>query len=104
VFCSLIILKLLYVFCKAGFCVNRLDQSCFPFYFAALHVHSNQVYFNRSALSKLQRSGVIPAQAGILKLIALGLFIRFLLFKGIHEHYVVPNQVGNDDPRTIIFS
>ncbi|ARS41096.1 hypothetical protein CA265_16105 [Sphingobacteriaceae bacterium GW460-11-11-14-LB5] len=25
-------LKFFYAFCKAGFCVNRLDQSCFPFY------------------------------------------------------------------------
>jgi len=34
---------------------------------------------------------------GNLKGLALRLFISLPCFKGIHEHSVVPNQVGNDD-------
>ena len=40
---------------------------------------------------------------GNLKALALRLFISFPFFRGIHEHSVVPNQVGNDElPKPVI--
>ena len=53
--------------------------------------HERIYYYGRHPIAIGFRAG------GNLKALALRLFISFPCFKGIHEHSLVPNQVGNDD-------
>ena len=53
--------------------------------------------FDCATIDRVYHYGRHSRAGGNLKALALRLFISFPCFKGIHEHSVVPNQVGNDE-------
>ena len=51
----------------------------------------------QATIDRINEHGRHSRAGGNLKALALRLFMSLPRFKGIHEHSVVPNRVGNDD-------